>query len=161
MLNAELKRCLASKDENSYVNKRFLSNTALPSWCIFHDTRLISVQHFLSDRNGAWDTTNNSKWRLAGNAATTSGLRLGRSEVWRRLRHYLRAQSQGHHTIDRLEERGVERGSARRSSFERTREGLRQSDEHWNRFKGNAGETSERRGGARMGFSERIDTILN
>ena len=117
MLNAQLKRCLASKDENSYVNKRFLSNTALPSWCIFHDTRLISVQHFLSDRNGAWDTTNNSKWRLAGNAATTSGLRLGRSEVWRRLRHYLRAQSQGHHPIDRLEERGVERGSARRSSL--------------------------------------------
>ena len=35
----------------------------------------------------------------------------------RSLRHYLRAQSQGHHTIDRLEERGVERGSARRSSF--------------------------------------------
>ena len=27
------------------------------------------------------------------------------------------ARSQGHHTIDRLEERGVERGSARRSSL--------------------------------------------
>ena len=34
-------------------------------------------------------------------------------------------------------------------------------DEHWNRFKGNVGETSERRGGAHMGFSERIDIILN
>ena len=34
-------------------------------------------------------------------------------------------------------------------------------DEHWNRFKGNVGETSERRGGAPKGFSERIDTILN
>ena len=33
------------------------------------------------------------------------------------LRHYLRAQSQGHHTIDCLEERDVERGSVRRSSF--------------------------------------------
>ena len=32
-------------------------------------------------------------------------------------RPYLLAQSQGHHTIDRLEERGVERGSARRSSL--------------------------------------------
>ena len=42
-----------------------------------------------------------------------------------------------------------------------TREGHRQSDEHWNRFKGNAGETSERRGGAHMGFSERMDTILS
>ena len=77
------------------------------------------------------------------------------------LRHYLRAQSQGHHTIDRLEERGVERGSARLTIFlwKDEREGHRQSDEHWNRFKGNAGETSERRGGAHMGFSERIDTI--
>ena len=55
--------------------------------------------------------------RLAGKATLTSGLLLGRSEVLMSLRHYLRAQSQGHHTIDRLEERGVERGSARRSSL--------------------------------------------
>ena len=46
-----------------------------------------------------------------------SGLPLGTSEVLRSLRHYLRAQNQGHHTIDRLEQRGVERGSARRSSL--------------------------------------------
>ena len=32
-------------------------------------------------------------------------------------REYLRAQSQGNRTIDRLEERGVERGSARRYSL--------------------------------------------
>ena len=38
-----------------------------------------------------------------------NGLLLGRSKVLRSLRHYLRAQSQRHHTIDRLEERGVER----------------------------------------------------
>ena len=55
--------------------------------------------------------------RLAGKAALKSGLLLGRSEVLRSLRHYLRVQNQGHHTIDRLEERGVERGSARRSSL--------------------------------------------
>jgi len=55
--------------------------------------------------------------RLAGKATHTSGLLLRRSEVLRSLKHYLRAQSQGHHTIDRLEERGVERGSARRSSL--------------------------------------------
>ena len=42
--------------------------------------------------------------RLAGKAALTSGSLLGRSEVLRSLRRYLRAQSQGHHTIDRLEE---------------------------------------------------------
>ena len=38
---------------------------------------------------------------------------LGRSEVLKSLRHYLQAQSQGHHTINHLEERGVERGSIR------------------------------------------------
>ena len=55
--------------------------------------------------------------RLAGKATLTSGLLLGRFDMWRRLRHYLRAQNQGHHTIDRLEERGFGRGSARRSSL--------------------------------------------
>ena len=102
---------------------------------------------------------NNRANRLAGKATRTSGLLLRRCEVLRSLRHYLRAQSQGYHTIDRPEERGAERGSARRSSLKRTREGHRQSDEHWNCFKGNVGEPSERRGGTHMGFSERIDTI--
>ena len=55
--------------------------------------------------------------RLSGKATITSGLLLGRSEVLRSLKHYLCAQSQGHHTIDRLEERSVERESARRSSL--------------------------------------------
>jgi len=55
--------------------------------------------------------------RLAGKATLTSGLLFGRYEVLRSLRHYMRAQSQGHHTIDRLEERGEERGSATRSSL--------------------------------------------
>ena len=55
--------------------------------------------------------------RLAGNATLRSCLLLGRSEVLRSLRHKLQAQSQGHHTIDGLEERVVERGSARRSSL--------------------------------------------
>ena len=55
--------------------------------------------------------------RLAGKATLTSGWLLGRSEVLRSLGHYLRAKSQEHHTTDRLEERGVERGSARRSSL--------------------------------------------
>ena len=67
-------------------------------------------------------------------------------------------------TSDRLEERGVERGSARRSSLnERTREreGRHQSDERWNRFKSNIGETSEKRGEERTvwAFTERTDTI--
>ena len=56
---------------------------------------------------------------LAVKATLTSGLLLERSEVLRSLKHYLRAQSQGHDTTDRLEERGVERGSDRRSSLKR------------------------------------------
>ena len=70
----------------------------------------------------AWDMPDRVKGndrtdRLAGKATLTSGLLLGKSEVMRNLRHYLRAQSRGHHTIDRLEERGVERGSTRRCSL--------------------------------------------
>ena len=56
------------------------------------------------------------------------------------------AKSQGHHTIDRMEERGVgKKGSM--IFLERTREGHRQSDEHWNCFKGHIGEISYRRSG--------------
>ena len=39
------------------------------------------------------------------------------AEVLRILRYYLHTQSQGHHTIDRLEERSMERGSSRQSSL--------------------------------------------
>ena len=55
--------------------------------------------------------------RLANKATIASGLRLGRSEVLRSFKLYLRTQSHEHHNIDRLEERGIERGSARRSSL--------------------------------------------
>ena len=43
----------------------------------------------------------------------------------------------------------------------RTREGHRQPDKHWNCFRGKVRETSERRGGANMGFSECMYTNLN
>ena len=44
-------------------------------------------------------------------------LRVRRSGVLRSLRYCRRAQSQGRHAVDLLEERGVERGIARRSSL--------------------------------------------
>jgi len=53
---------------------------------------------------------NNRADKLAGKATLRICLLLGRSEVLSNFGHYLRAQSQGHHTIDHLEERGVERG---------------------------------------------------
>ena len=56
------------------------------------------------------ETTEQIHWREK--VIITSGLHLGQAEVLRRYRHYLRAQSQRHHAIDHLEERGVERGSA-------------------------------------------------
>ena len=45
--------------------------------------------------------------------------------------------------------------------LEKMREGHCQSDERQKYSKGNVGKTSLRWGGAHMGFSERIDTILN
>ena len=67
----------------------------------------------------------------------------------------MRAQSQGH--VDRLEERGVEKGSARRSSLTgRERAIVSQT---------NIGTVSKATLGkhlrAHMGFSERVDNILN
>ena len=55
---------------------------------------------------------NNRADGLASKAPITNGLGLRVSEVLRSLRHYLRAQCLGHHTIDHLDERGRERGSA-------------------------------------------------
>ena len=87
--------------------------------------------------------------RLAGKASITSGLYiyLRRFEVLWSFRDYLQAQSQGHHTIDHLEERGVERGSTQQSPL-KGQVGYCQSDEHWSHFIDNVGETFERQGGA-------------
>ena len=45
--------------------------------------------------------------------------------------------------------------------YERERERDCQLDEHWNCFRGDLVDISERPGGAHIGFSERIDTILS
>ena len=49
--------------------------------------------------------------RLASTADITSGLKLGRAEVLRGLRNLLDTDRPEHHSIDRLKERGVEKGS--------------------------------------------------
>ena len=102
-----------------------------------------------------------SNMAYAMSLTAPSGLLAVRSEVLRSLRHYMRAQSQGHHTIDRLEEGSVERGRARQSSLKGRERATANQTKSWNRFKGDVGETSERLGGAHMGFSERISTILS
>ena len=59
--------------------------------------------------------------RLASKATLASGLFfIERAEVFRSLRHYLRAQSQGSYTIYHLQEKHAERGSALLFYFERT-----------------------------------------
>ena len=56
-----------------------------------------------------------------------------------------------------------EEALAKRSSLTERERVIVSHTKRWNRFKGNVGETSERRGGAHkiIDFSERIDTILN
>ena len=83
------------------------------------------------------------------------------SEVLRTLRHDPRAQSQGHHTVGRLEERGVDRGSSRRPSLKGRERAIVNQTNIGTVSKATLGETSERRDGEHMGFSERIDTALN
>ena len=76
------------------------------------------------------------------------------------LRHYLRAQSQEHHYIDRLEERGVERGSVRRSSLKGRERAIVSQTNIGTVSKATLGKLRDGVG-AHMGYSERIDTILN
>merc|ERR1712121_308086 len=52
--------------------------------------------------------------RLAGTATIQGGLLLGKSEVLRQLRKVLQTKDQPqHHSVDRLQERGVQKGSGR------------------------------------------------
>ena len=55
--------------------------------------------------------------RLASTANIASGLQLGRAEVLRGLRNFLNTDRSEHHSIDRLKERGVEKGSGRHSTL--------------------------------------------
>ena len=56
--------------------------------------------------------------RLECTADITSGLQLGRAEVLRGLRNFLNMDKPEHHSIDRLKERGVEKGSDRHSTLQ-------------------------------------------
>ena len=72
----------------------------------------------------------------------------------------MRAQRQGRNTIDRLEERGyVERGSTRRSSLKGREKAIVRKTNIGTVSKATLGKLL-RRGGAHMGFSERVDTIF-
>ena len=85
-------------------------------------------------------------------------LHLGRSKCWGAWNTTCRLKA---HTTDCLDERGIERGSAWRSSIKRGRKCHYQSDKNWNLFKGNIGETSERCGLEMGFFPEHMDALLN
>ena len=51
-------------------------------------------------------------------AQQISGLKVGRTEVLRGLRNFLNIDRPEHHSIDRLKERGVEKGSGRHSTLQ-------------------------------------------
>ena len=70
--------------------------------------------------------------------------------------------SVGHHTLNHPEERGVETGSARRSSLKGRERAFVSQTNIGIVLKATLGNrTSERRGEAHTGFPERIDTILD
>ena len=56
--------------------------------------------------------------RLANTTDIASGLQLGRAEVLRGLRNFLNLDMPEHHSIDRLKERRVEKGSGRHCTLQ-------------------------------------------
>ena len=56
--------------------------------------------------------------RLASTADITSGLQLGRAEVFTGLINFLNMDRPDHHSVDRPKERGVEKGSGRHSTLQ-------------------------------------------
>ena len=82
---------------------------------------------------------NEQAYRRASTAEFTSGLLRGSSEVHGGLRNFLNMDRLEHHKTDRITERGRKPICV-------------ELDKHWHYFKGNRGQTSERKGGAGMGL---------
>ena len=74
----------------------------------------------------------------SGREPSTSGLQLGRAEVLRGLRNFLKTDRPEHHSIERLKKRSGERKPL---TFHppRSRTICVQPDKHWHYFKGNLG----------------------
>ena len=79
----------------------------------------------------------------------------------RGLRNFLNTDKPEHHSIDRLKEREVEKGSGPIFHPPRSRTICVQPGRYWHCFEDNLGETAERWGGALVGLSERYDAILS
>ena len=77
------------------------------------------------------------------------------------MRYYLRAQIQGRHTIDRLEDIKTWKEEILDGPFRKDERVYRQSDTHWYRFECKFGKMHEKRGGTHMDPPEYVDSIIN
>jgi len=107
----------------------------------------------LVDRGHCSHRLQSLKWHITAPAHSSL-----RSRMLRGLRDGLRAQRQGQHTIDRLEENSP-RTKRKCSTFftESTKKCTRQLDEHCQCFKGISRKTLGRHGGAPVGFPELVN----
>jgi len=131
---------LFSPLHSPYHNAKFGANFKLTA--VFHTACGVSITSGLQSNHHTWFVT-----RKVRNVEELETLPAGTKP---RTSHY---QS--------LEERGMERGSARQSSLKGRERAIVRPTNIGNHFKGNVREASERRGGAHTGFSEHTDTILN
>ena len=145
--------CLASLP---HLLQNMESGMGCPDWHIAMQSLWLQRLLWVYCPGHAGVSGNERADRMASTADITSGLQLGRAEVLRGLRNFLYMNRQEHHIINRLKERGVEKGSGRHSTLrDRERSVPNQNKKNWHCFEGSLGETAERRGGARMGLSER------
>ena len=139
----------------TWTGKRTLDNT---QYCIF-SLSSISDEHPIKTPVGVlpmtcWSEGKQPSRQTGWHRKPHKWLVLGRSGVLRSSRHYLQVQSQGHHTINHLEEGGVERGRTRWKEGEldnlswkdeKGQSPIRQTLEPLHQ--GHIGKTSERQGG--------------
>ena len=93
------------------------SGMGCPDWHIAkHSLRLQSLL-WICCPGHAGVSGNKRADRLASTANITLGLQLRRTGVLRGLGNFLNMDKPEHHSIDRLKERGVEKGSGRRSTL--------------------------------------------
>ena len=98
--------------------------------------------------------------RLASTADITSGLQLGRAEVQRSLRNFLNMDRLEHHSIDRLKERGVEKGSGQHAILQGREQSVFNQPDIGTVSRATLG-SAERRAGAPMGLSKPYNAILS
>ena len=94
------------------------SGMGCPDWhTAMHSLRLQRLQLIYCPGH-AGVSGNEQAERLASIADIATGLQLGRAEVLRGLRNFLNMDRPEYHSIDRLNERGVEKGSGRHSPLQ-------------------------------------------